>query len=182
MKLYTLISIALGVFGGTYAALAALRTHFEWLIKSTAEEAETHLRKISDHYGKQSNTTRCARGRKKWIGRSSALWNVCNTVPAILFAILVFCVAIWVLLNWDTMCAQNDGEAIDRSKSPWPQCHTGLLYLVVVDLGCFLGAAIAWCTCKLTGRVLRQQYDAALEDEKNQIELPPPPPAAVQQV
>lgn len=169
MKLYTLISIALGVFGGTYAAMAALRTRFEALIKKTEDEGAIHLKKIIEHYGEKTSTVKSADGHLAWICKSSKLWNRCNTVPTLLFAVLVFTVAFWVIIEWNFLCA-NAGE-IDLSKCPFTQScfYFGMLTLISVDALCFIGAAIAWGICKTHGKTLHQQYNTALEDEKNKI-------------
>jgi hypothetical protein len=169
MKLYTLISIALGVFGGTYSALAALRTHFEAMIKEARQQAETHLKKIADHYGPNAQTTKNCQERHKGINRSASLWNWCNTIPAILFAIFVFFIAAWVLADWDTICSQAEKDTIDRTKFPWTWFYRGLVMLVVIDFLCFISAAIAWGTCKWTSRVLRHHHEAVLDEESRAV-------------
>jgi hypothetical protein len=168
MKLYTLISIALSIFGGTYAAMAALRTRFERLISKTEEEGAIHLKKIIEHYGQKTSTAGSADSHLRWICKSSKLWNRCNTIPTLLFSVLVFIVAIWVLIEWSFLCT-DAGD--DLSKCPITQScfFLGLLILVLVDGFCFVGAAAAWLICKSHGKTLYQQYNTALEDEKNKI-------------
>jgi hypothetical protein len=169
MKLYTIISIALSLFGATYAAMAALRTRFEKLITTAEEDGQIHLKKIIEHYGKTKTTADSADKHLRWICRASKLWNRCNTVPTIMFAFFVFVLAFWFIIRWNYLAA----NAVDLDLSNCPITETcfyfGLLVLVVVDAFCFIGAACAWGICRLNSRILRQQYDTALEDEEIKI-------------
>lgn len=139
------------------------------MIKEARQQAETHLKKIEDHYGKDSPTTKNYKERHTGIHNASRLWNWCNTAPAVLFAVFVFFIAGWVLYDWDSICSQADGQSIDRNKFPWSWFYLGLLVLVIVDFLCFVFAAIAWARCKFISRVLRHQYDSVLEDEMKQV-------------
>jgi len=42
---------------------------------------------------------------------------------------------------------------------------------VGTDFLCFVGAAVAWLMCKYEGKVLKQQYDAVLEEDRKKITI-----------
>jgi hypothetical protein len=175
MRLYTLISIALGVFGGTYSALAALRTHFEALVKESRDSGKLHFRKIEERYGENDDVTKCSKEQRSKIDSSATIWNWANTIPAILFALFVFLIAGWVLADWDTICSESDTAVIDRTKFPWPWFYWGLLILVVADFLCFTLAAWAWFRCKSNSKALREKHDLVRTEENRRIIVPSPP-------
>ena len=175
MKLYTLISLALGIFGGTYAALAALRAYFDGWIKERRDTAEIHVRKISEHYGKDKKSTKGCESNQWWIGFSRKCWLWANAIPIFIFSIFVFFVAIWVLVDWAAICNQKDGDSIDYSHPPWTWFYFGLLYLVIISGICLISAVAALVVCHCISRVLRGKHEMVLDEENKKIAPPSPP-------
>src|SRR5256885_9033276 len=100
MELYTLVSLSLAVFGGTYAALSALRTHFEKPVREARSNCDGQLAKIENFYPEGKMRQVCKK-KQKSICRAEIAWNLANTIPAILFAVFIFLVMAGVLYHWD---------------------------------------------------------------------------------
>lgn len=179
MKLYTLISLALGIFGGTYAALAALRTYFEGWIKECRDTAELHARKISEHYGEEKDSTKGCKRTRWWIFFSRKLWLWSNAIPIFIFTLFVFLVAIWVLKDWGEICNQKEGDSIDYTHQPWTCFYFGLLYLVIISAICLVGAIVSLIICYFSSRFLREKHQMVLDEENKQITPPPSIPPVV---
>jgi len=107
MELYTLISLMLGVSGGTYAALNALRTNFEGTLTDGNSTCEEHLKKVGEKHS-ESGVVFCeSRKKKVRIKRAYLAWRICQVIPAAVFAISIFFIWGCALKDWDVLCIVN---------------------------------------------------------------------------
>ena len=174
MKLYTLISIALGVFGGTYTALAALGKHFDPWISEARANAVKHCNVVCGRFaGSDSTTARSAKTRNAKINRWAKVWVLVNIVPAACFFCLVFAIAFWVLSDWTGICTQADGQVVDYTAFPWSWFRVGLAIMVFIDLICVLLAGMAWAQCRAASHQLFEQYNTAQEINTQSVEALP---------
>src|SRR5438067_1579705 len=134
MELYTLVSLALGIFGGTYAALSALRTHFESSIKSAHGSCDNQLSKLIATNAKGGKIAKHCRRQRNSICRAKFIWDWSHTLPAVLFALFIFAVFGGVLYHWDQIDAQHSATGTAtltalKGLFPWKHVHLALWVL-----------------------------------------------------
>jgi hypothetical protein len=155
MEIYTLVSLCIGIFGASYAALNAMRTHLDPLVSGYCTKAAERLEEVKMKHGDaHKGTLNCKKhhyGTKFWRG----IWTTAHIIPAAVFFIAMLVIAPAVLWNWDDIIAKHDNaEALKElfGKAPWSYFYTGFLWMCVLDLLAVIGAVFAWwrCRCSLS--------------------------------
>lgn len=169
MKLYTLISLALAIFGGAYSALAALRAYWDSWVKECKENAERFHRKISEHYGVDTNPVIPVTKSRERVLFARTIWLWANALPIFIFTVFVFSIAFWVLKNWSVITTQKDGDVIDYNQFPWNCCWIMLFLLVTVSALCVIVAIISLICCHFLSKSLREKNEMVIAEESKSI-------------
>jgi hypothetical protein len=170
MELYTLVSLIIGIFGGTYAALNAARTHFEGDLKKAYEESDGKIKAIEQVRGTNNKASVHVQRHKDRICNAWATWQWMNIIPGICFFLAVYAVVIWVLLDWPDITRQHTqpGElALLHAKFPWNSFRLIIGGLGTINLGCVAVAFFARSTCRKASEALQEHVDStAMEPPK----------------
>jgi hypothetical protein len=168
VELYTLISLVLGVSGGTYAALTALRTHFEGSIHDGNKNCNNQLLKVKEKHGVGIISGECEKKRDS-IKLMYNIWRICHVIPAIVFFFLIFIVLYGALRDWIPMNTPHVEGAIPtdyKQLFPWKCSYWFLVSLGAIDIACVAGAFSAWGRCYFSKKGLQLQHDGVIELEK----------------
>jgi hypothetical protein len=161
MKLFDLVSISLAVFGGTFAALAALRDSFEELIKKSATEAKSQLAVIRKAHAQHQTVLGFCDGYGKKIRRCRTVWLWSNGFPAVVFSVFSFTLTFFVLVDWPEVMAKGVDLADPSLGFPWTRLTLALWVMITLDFICILVAAYTWSRCKGASNSLSEHYTAS---------------------
>ena len=162
MELYTLVSLIIGIFGATYAALNALRVNFEGDIKNAVQNADSKLEAIVLIRGDNNRSTAHCRKHRGKILSSGSMWTIANALPAITFFLAVLFIGSWVLYDWDIVTIQHSDPThlhALRGTTPWCWFRCGLTILGILDILCVGVAIWAWIRCKTANGSLLEHFE-----------------------
>ncbi|MCX6967650.1 MAG: hypothetical protein NTZ46_07690 [Verrucomicrobia bacterium] len=154
--------MVIGIFGATYAALNALRTHLEPPIQqaySTADErAEAFIKLKGEANGATGHCKKHQKNIKFW--RSIWLWA--NAIPAVIFFTIIALLTGWVLYEWDSVTIQHSGADLTAMKltAPWCWFRPVLTKMACANLGCVAIAIFSWTRCSASSNGLQQLRDS----------------------
>jgi hypothetical protein len=112
MELYTLISLVLGVSGGTYAALTAFRNQFDPTFIDGLANRENHLSKVKERHPIDGIVFNTCQNKRNHIGYAHNFWRICHVVPALAFIIFIFIVFFSALTDWGQIDMQHSNSTI----------------------------------------------------------------------
>src|SRR5437868_14791359 len=112
MELYTLVSLLIGVFGGTFAALNALRTlldaDFQKISATAKEKAEAQM-EISG-LGHAANTD--CESYKNSVTLCSRVWRYVSVVQVGFFTLVIYVVAFFARAHWDDISKHHSDKEL----------------------------------------------------------------------
>lgn len=166
MEIYTLVSLCIGIFGASYAALNALRTQVEGKVMEYCQKATTKVeelkkleaaRKKADEEGAGEGigTSFCEKHCNKTLGWKR-VWVTAHIVPASVFFLFMCFMAVWIYGRWDEIMMRHDDESLKAlmAQAPWAYFQTAFLVMCLIDLTAVLAAFAAWGFCMyFSGRV-----------------------------
>jgi hypothetical protein len=161
MKLFDLVSISLAVFGGTFAALAALRDSFEELIQKSGIEAKSQLAVIRKAHSQHQLVLAFCDGYGKRIRQCRTVWLWSNGFPAVLYSAFSFALCFYVLIDWPQVMAKDVDLADPAFGFPWNRMKLALWVMMILDFVCIMIAAFTWNKCKGASKSLNEHYTAS---------------------
>ncbi len=163
MQIYTLVSLIIGIFGATYAALNALKTNLEGKVKNADETAEERAQAYKGVRGPDNKGTIHCENHCKVIKRWYRCWKWCHTLPAFLFFGLIVFVAFFVLAEWHQLTAQMADAKLNefRAEFPWNSMRGLLTFMFTTDMLCVGFAIVARHKCLSADSSLQELHDSA---------------------
>lgn len=157
MELFTLVGLMLAIFGGTYAAIAAMRSHLDTRVETAyrvLKKQITELRRLDQEAAIQEGE-RHAHCIRKW----RRIWIVSHLIPIIFFLIFSMVFAVISYFEWDNM----------PEKSSWPCCKYIVLAGSIVNLSCVIFAMIAFLVVRAGSRNMDGHMRTALGSEADNL-------------
>ena len=163
MQLYTLVSLIIGIFGSTYAALNALRTNLEGKVKKAAETSHSRAKAFEDVCGTENPGTKHCKNHCKSIATWHLVWTWSHAIPAILFFVAIALLAPWVLWDWEKVTTQFDPQNIKAAWAtfPWNWMRSSITTMFLADVSCLALAMLARSRCLDADTSLQELSDSA---------------------
>lgn len=147
MEIHTLVSLTIGIFGASYAALNALRMHADPKVVEACKLATEKLKKVAELPGgtqkkRYANCEKHCNRAQQWKG----IWDFAHVVPAALFFIAMALVVTCVWRNWDIVAISHAPTQLQDLHKTEPWCHfkTGFIVMCSLDLSALIFAFCAW--------------------------------------
>lgn len=168
MEIYTLVSLCIGIFGATYAALNAIRIHFELSINDYCKNSIEKLGAVQKIKGDtRKGTKNCVKHHNSTL-RWKRAWLISHLVPAVVFFASMAFIAIWVLWGWDEIISKHDDP--EKLKTlyttfPWSYFRKGFFWMGVIDLCAVITAFFAWFLCRYYSGRVGELHESFLEED-----------------
>jgi hypothetical protein len=140
MKIYTLVSLLLGVIGATYASSNAFRTQYDERIKKALENSKNVNLGEYTINNKTLPKVHCA---QKWICIWYNFWIGIHLIPAVLLNVLVIFIVGDALLQWKDVT----NDTMDLTGFPW--CYSRAIIGIAWLMGCFCLGVAYWSKKKI---------------------------------
>jgi hypothetical protein len=158
----------LGVSGGTYAALNALRIHFEGTLNDSHSNCKAQLEKISEKHAAGSTILIYCNRRKTIIRCTYFVWRICHVIPAVVFSIFIFFIWVGALKDWAAISASHADPASSQAWQqffPWKYSYSFLFWLGITGFSCTGIAMLAWGVCYLSRKGLKLHHAGVVEQQ-----------------
>ncbi|HBJ82630.1 MAG TPA: hypothetical protein DDZ88_01890 [Verrucomicrobiales bacterium] len=161
MEIYTLVSLSIGIFGASYAALNALRINLEVDLREVCNISREKLQavqKINGTSHKRSGHCATHHANIVWWRK---IWDRAQMIPAAIFFVFMFFIAGWVLWSWEEVTKQH--QAADllllQGKWPWTWFRGSLCIMALIDLTVVFLSLLALIKCRTNGKSIAEHHD-----------------------
>ena len=171
MELYTIVSLIIGIFGATYAALNALRSYYEPKINKAKETSLEVVTRLTETLGAAHKRTGHCQKHSNTINRWQTCWRWAHALPTLGFALFILFIGIWTLISWSDVTVQHLGAdlAAKMQQFPWSWMRGGLCAYLTGNTVAFIVAVIAYSKCS-TSEVMLSEHD----EDKDKKRFSPP--------
>ena len=139
---FTVVSLVVGVSGGTFMGIAAVRDLLRGRISRAKEDAQSYVSQLERKDDPAPEPTcRQARSDFRRLGKAYVCWNIFTCLPALFFLVFIFFLTFHVCWSCWTP------SAADASRAPcatewWDSYKGWILGLAIADLLCVLAVCL----------------------------------------
>src|SRR5712672_428477 len=113
MPLFSLISLMIGLFGGSYTAISALKNLFDPYVRRVGDDADLRMEELKQL--DLPKTLATGKRTRSLIWSVRKLWMLCYSIPIVGFSIFIFSLAFWASRHWP-MLTDKDSPVLPASK------------------------------------------------------------------
>ncbi len=149
MPLFSVIGLIIAVFGSTYTAISAFRTHYNPIISDFIKQAPDKVSFIRKIRGNVDGDV----GQAYYSGMLTAFkwWHWFSIIPIALFLSFAFLLSLWLFCNWSQIGGTFDSQ----------NCKTMLEINSALNFISLLGAGFSYAVLRNNNFHLTQQFKLA---------------------
>lgn len=139
---FSTLALLLGLFGATYTAISAIRTHWGKAVETATSDAPELVALVRGKSGEAGGKE--AQRHARTIKICGYIWNVAHILPIAIFTIAAFGIAECAIWNWGNLDLK-----METNHSKW--IVQTVLY---VNAGCLMTTSVAYLVLRSAKRNL----------------------------
>lgn len=142
-EVFTIISLVVGVSGGTFMVIAAIRDLFKEKIWSSWNDAHRQNQEITSDTNALATSIQYCQRDMRLLRLLRITWNGCSCAPIVLFGVFIFVLAYHSCAKYPSVIMGDDG--VSEVNSLWNIYQPWLWWFTTANLLFVCGSVAASC-------------------------------------